>query len=174
MSDMKESVIRVPIQLHNQVLACLRSKLTLANKQLNTQYSEPKVKYLKKGSIAGSAYAKDWLIQLNIVMLLENGPTFIEQVVPHELAHLLVFKQYGNKVKPHGVEWQYIMSKILQESPSVTHNFPTPKSKRATYLYRCDCQEYQLSTIRHRRIQDRQTQYFCKKCGKMLTFVDED
>ncbi len=33
----------------------------------------------------------------------------------HELAHLLTFEQYGNRVEPHGKEWKTCYSKLLLE-----------------------------------------------------------
>ena len=33
----------------------------------------------------------------------------------HELAHLLTFEQYGNRVQPHGREWKMIFGKLLQQ-----------------------------------------------------------
>ena len=41
----------------------------------------------------------------------------------HELAHLLAFEQYKNKVQPHGVEWKNIYSSLLAQF--ITNNiFP--------------------------------------------------
>ena len=41
----------------------------------------------------------------------------------HELAHLLTFEQYKNKVQPHGVEWKSIYGSLL--SQFITNNiFP--------------------------------------------------
>jgi SprT protein len=41
----------------------------------------------------------------------------------HELAHLLQFEQYGNKVYAHGQEWKNIFSKLLAQF--IEHNiFP--------------------------------------------------
>jgi hypothetical protein len=33
----------------------------------------------------------------------------------HEIAHLLTFEQYGNKVAAHGKEWKHIYSRLLQQ-----------------------------------------------------------
>jgi SprT protein len=33
----------------------------------------------------------------------------------HELAHLLTFEQFRNKVSPHGREWKMIFSKLLEQ-----------------------------------------------------------
>lgn len=135
-----------------------------ANKLLQCDFIEPKIIYKVKGSIAGSAFLTRWEIQLNSTMLHENGITFIEEVVPHELAHLIVFKRYG-KVKPHGKEWQYIMSKILGKIPKTTHSFAI---KNANYQYYCQCQEHFLTKIRHNKIQYNKTEYLCRKCGTIL------
>lgn len=155
---------RIPINLHNQVIACLRKHLAQANQLLNTQFSEPKIIYKPKGSIAGSAFIMRWEIQLNSTMLADNGQVFIEEVVPHELAHLIVFKKFG-KVKPHGKEWQHVMSNVLGKRPKTTHNFEV---KRKYYLYFCECQDHHLSKIRHNKIQYNKISYLCRKCGTIL------
>ena len=161
---MQQDYKHIPIYLHNQVMACLRKHLTQANQLLNTEYKEPKIVYKPKGSIAGSAILNRWEIQLNTTMLFENGEKFIEEVVPHELAHLITFQIYG-KVKPHGKEWQYIMSEIMKQHPKVTHNF---NFKRKEYVYICDCQEHYLSSIRHNKIEKNKISYQCLKCGSIL------
>jgi len=33
----------------------------------------------------------------------------------HELAHLITFMQFGNRVKAHGKEWKYIYAKMLED-----------------------------------------------------------
>lgn len=161
---MQQDYKRIPIYLHNQVLACLRTHLTQANNILNTNYKEPKVSYKPKGSVAGCAFLTRWEIQLNSIMLNENGEKFINEVVPHELAHLITFQKFG-KVKPHGQEWQYIMSEIMKKEPKVTHNF---NIKRNEYVYICNCQEHYLSPIRHNKIRKNKTSYQCRKCGTIL------
>ena len=155
---------RIPIYLHNQVLACLRTHLTQANNILNSHYKEPKVSYKPKGSVAGCAFLTRWEIQLNSIMLCENGEKFIAEVVPHELAHLITYQNFG-KVKPHGKEWQYVMSEIMKKEPKVTHNF---QIKRNEYVYICNCQEHYLSPIRHNKIRKNKTSYQCRKCGTIL------
>lgn len=40
-------------------------------------------------------------------------------VLTHELAHLLAFENFGNRISPHGVEWKNTFSKMLLESISV-------------------------------------------------------
>lgn len=164
---MPQDYRRIPILLHNKVMACLRENLRQASLILHTVFPEPKVIYKVKGSIAGSALLTRWEIQLNSIMLTDNGDTFIDEVVPHELAHLLVFKTFG-KVKPHGKEWQYMMSEVLGKLPKVTHNFTI---KRNSYMYRCNCQIHHLTKIRHNKIQNNKSSYLCQKCGSILKQV---
>ena len=77
----------------------LREKLAQANLKLGRNYPEPKLSYTQRGTSAGTAWLESYEIRLNPVLLLENSEAFIEEVVPHELAHLLVWKHFG-RVEP--------------------------------------------------------------------------
>ncbi len=79
----------------------LRENLAQANLKLDRHYPEPKLVYTQRGTSAGTAWLESYEIRLNPVLLLENIDTFIAEVVPHELAHLLVWKHFGRKA-PHG------------------------------------------------------------------------
>ncbi len=63
-------------------------------------------------------WLESYEIRLNPVLLLENSEAFIEEVVPHELAHLLVWKHFG-RVAPHGKEWKWMMESVAGRSPPV-------------------------------------------------------
>lgn len=78
----------------------LRENLAQANLKLDRHYPEPKLVYTQRGTSAGTAWLESYEIRLNPVLLLENIDTFIAEVVPHELAHLLVWKHFGRKA-PH-------------------------------------------------------------------------
>ena len=90
----------------------LREKLAQANLKLGRNYPEPKLSYTQRGTSAGTAWLESYEIRLNPVLLLENSEAFIEEVVPHELAHLLVWKHFG-RVAPHGKEWKWMMENVL-------------------------------------------------------------
>lgn len=90
----------------------LREKLAQANLKLGRNYPEPKLSYTQRGTSAGTAWLESYEIRLNPVLLLENSEAFIEEVVPHELAHLLVWKHFG-RVAPHGKEWKWMMESVL-------------------------------------------------------------
>jgi len=160
--------LRVPIQLHNNVITCLRQCLVKAQHFFNISFDEPQIIYRQKGSIAGSAFLDRWHIQLNLAMLLENKDKFIQEVIPHELAHLIVYKKFG-RVKPHGKEWQAVMETVFGCSAKRTHTFSIPDNTiQNRHRYVCQCQEHRLTNIRHKKIQQQQTQYYCKSCGCIL------
>ncbi|MEQ2018328.1 SprT family zinc-dependent metalloprotease, partial [Photorhabdus bodei] len=105
-------LVNVPISLQQAIMNTLQQKLQQANLYLNRDFPEPTINYRQRGTTAGSAYIKNWEIRLNPVLLIENQQTFIDEVVPHELAHLLVYRYFG-KVPPHGKQWRWMMEKVL-------------------------------------------------------------
>ena len=91
---------RLPIAIQQAVMRSLREKLAQANLKLERQYPEPKLVYQQRGTAAGTAWLQTYEIRLNPVLLMENVDAFVNEVVPHELAHLLVWKHFG-RVPPH-------------------------------------------------------------------------
>nr|WP_113868231.1 SprT family zinc-dependent metalloprotease [Brenneria salicis]NMN90447.1 SprT protein [Brenneria salicis ATCC 15712 = DSM 30166]RLM30000.1 SprT family protein [Brenneria salicis ATCC 15712 = DSM 30166] len=160
---------RIPIAHHQAVMRCLRAKLQQANVVLNTQYPEPTVSYQQRGTTAGSAWLQHWEIRLNPLLLQENQQAFIDEVVPHELAHLLVFARFG-KVPPHGKEWRWMMEHVLQVPARRTHRFAVQSMQGQTFSYQCDCRHHELTVRRHNRVQRGETEYRCRYCGKILRF----
>lgn len=169
LSNMK--TVRVPIALVQSVMRTLREKLQQANKYLNTDYPEPTLQYNQRGTIAGSAYYANWEIRLNPTLLIENKQNFIEEVIPHELAHLLVSRHFG-RVAPHGKEWKWMMETVLQVSAKRTHHFDISNVTAKTFSYACRCQEiHQLTLRRHNKVQRGETQYRCRHCQAILQLI---
>lgn len=157
---------RIPIALQQAVMVCLREKLVMACEFFQQQFPEPLVIYQQRGTLAGSAWLSDNQIRLNPVLLLENQQVFIGQVVPHELAHLLVWQRFG-RVAPHGKEWKWMMETVLKVPAHRTHQFSLQPLRRRLFMYHCDCQSYQLTLHRHNKIQCG-TEYRCVHCGGRL------
>nr|WP_142016086.1 SprT family zinc-dependent metalloprotease [Serratia fonticola] len=161
--------VRIPIALQQAVMRCLRAKLQLAQQHFAIEFPEPKIVYQQRGTSAGTAWLQAWEIRLNPILLLENQQPFIDEVVPHELAHLLVFRQFG-RVPPHGREWRWMMESVLQVSASRTHQFETRSVQSKTFPYRCACQQHQLTIRRHNRVMRGESEYRCRQCGEKLAF----
>lgn len=62
------------------------------------------------GSFKGNRLGARQLIQVNA----DLGPYTFLLVFLHELAHLVVMKQYGRKAKPHGSEWKITYRRLVQ------------------------------------------------------------
>jgi len=158
---------RVPIAIQQAVMHCLREKLMQANAFLQREYALPDVLYQQRGTAAGTAWLEKNEIRLNPVLLLENQQAFIDEVVPHELAHILVWKHFG-RVPPHGKEWKWMMEVVLGVSARRTHQFAVQSVRSNTFPYTCPCQQHQLTVRRHNRVLRGETQYRCTRCGQQL------
>lgn len=161
---------RIPIALQQAVMRCLREKLQLARQHFAVEFPEPSIVYQQRGTSAGTAWLQSWEIRLNPVLLLENQQPFIDEVVPHELAHLLVFRQFG-RVAPHGREWRWMMESVLLTPASRTHRFETASVQSKTFPYRCGCGQHQLTIRRHNRVLRGESEYRCRRCGEKLKFL---
>lgn len=155
--------------LKMQVQRQLKWDLDTANRYFDKTFVPPTLNYNVRGRKAGVAYLQQNEIRLNPTLLAENGDAFIRQVVPHELAHLLVFQQFG-RVQPHGKEWKMMMEQVLNVPANIYHTFDTQSVEGQTFRYQCECQTHQLSIRRHNAILRQNRQYFCRKCRKMLIF----
>ncbi|MFC0308872.1 SprT family zinc-dependent metalloprotease [Gallibacterium trehalosifermentans] len=157
--------------LHLQVNRKLSQCLQLAEQHFHCQFPRPTISYKLRGVKAGVAYLQLWQIRLNPILLLENQQVFIDQVVPHELAHLLVYQQFG-RVKPHGREWQMVMTQVFGVPAETKHQFAVQRVQGKTFPYRCACQIHHLTIRRHNNIMREGIEYFCKKCKTKLFFVE--
>lgn len=61
----------------------------------------------------------------------------------HEIAHLVAFKKYGYRIKPHGKEWKYIFQRLMvpfirpeifpsKVLPLVANHFKNPRASSET------------------------------------------
>lgn len=111
-------------------------------------------------------------LRFNMDLLERYQLDFIEEVVPHELAHFVAYSFYGARIKPHGVEWRSVMSEVYGRPPDVTHRYEVESKPRKTYPYVCQCEgrEHQLGKTRHRRASEESVKYLCKTCKAPLRF----
>lgn len=77
-----------------------------------------------RGKAAGMALYPSFDIKYNERLFLENSQEFVNDVVPHEVAHIIVYQLYGPKTPGHGKEWKSVM-KALGKIPSTYHQFST-------------------------------------------------
>lgn len=157
-----------------QVQRQLKRNLAQAEHYFHKTFVLPKVNYQLRGVKAGVAYLQQNEIRLNPQLLAENGQAFIAQVVPHELAHLLVYQQFG-RVKPHGREWKMMMEEVLGAPAEIYHSFDVSqvRQNQQQFLYRCHCQTHTLTARRHNAILRGHRRYLCKLCHAPLLPVSQ-
>ena len=85
----------------------------------------------QRGKAAGTAHLQKNELRFNYFMYQQNPAEFLNSVVPHEVAHIVVYQIYGNSVKPHGKEWQAVMFRVFGIRPNRTHTFDVPPQKTA-------------------------------------------
>ena len=119
-------------------------------------------------------------LNFNSIIMKDNWETF-EQTIIHEVAHMCAFiwkgTEYTRSYKRiiHGKTWKDIM-RFFGARVERCHNYNTDnvpsvkKNKKTSYAYKCSCQVFNLSSIRHNRALKGKI-YYCKKCGTNLERV---
>ncbi|MBD1390473.1 SprT family zinc-dependent metalloprotease [Neiella sp. HB171785] len=144
----------------------LEQLLERARVAFEQPFERPTLVLNQRGTCAGSARLQSQLLRLNPVLLVAEPDVFVEQILPHELAHLLVHQLYG-RVAPHGAEWQQMMESVFQVPARRTHQLDVSEVEGDKFLYRCGCQQHQLTIRRHNRVL-RGASYRCRACGEVL------
>jgi len=142
----------------------------VAEATLGQLFPRPEINFKLRGKSAGTAHLQLNKLRFNPLLLQDNQQAFIDDVVPHEICHLLSFQLYG-RVKPHGVQWQHLMRQLYHRQPRTTHSFNTQSVEGKTFEYWCGCGSVNLSIRRHNKVLRGDTQYRCRKCGHKLRDV---
>ncbi len=170
--------------LQQRIIVSVNESIDTANEFFGESLLVPEVRFDLRGKSAGQARFETHrtlgvfkkttsVIRFNRLLMEENPQAFVDEVAPHEAAHVIANAFYGNKIKPHGREWKMIMQTVLNQVPEVTHKFDVSRVSRKSYLYHCKCPDlkHELSAIRHHRIERKQSSYLCRKCNSQLNSV---
>jgi len=177
-AEMKEEVIKKVYALYQKYEN---------NIGVNGKYAPvpPEIYFNLTGSVAGKCHFSRTLgsgfVSFNRTLLKENFDYFINEIVPHEVAHYCADLYYGiiitrsGRVSHHGKEWKQ-MCRFFNYKAVRCHNLDisnvTIKRKTKKFLYTCDCGgEHIVSTCIHNRIMRYEKEYVCKKCNSTITFV---
>ncbi|MBZ5486025.1 SprT-like domain-containing protein [Halomonas aquamarina] len=133
----------------------------------------PGVWFDLKGASAGQAHMGRGGLRFNPILLDDNRAAFFDDVIPHEMAHWLVFHlDNARRFKPHGREWQTVMRDLFGLPARVTHCFDVHKAQPAPYLYRCGCRTHALTPRRHALV-SKGRRYRCRHCRKSLVHTPD-
>jgi SprT protein len=160
----------MPEQLQARVEACYQ----LAEDFFKRSFSRPDVSFKLRGQKAGVAHLHENRLRFNPKLYVENRCHFLKQTVAHEVAHLVAHQLYGDRIQPHGEEWQLIMQGVYELQPDRCHTYAIEQRPRKAYLYACACQErvFTLSSQRHALI-GKGRRYFCRTCKSTLRFTGQ-
>lgn len=92
------------------------------NEEYNAEFDFPKIEWVVCGSTAGRAWLGQWRIQLNEQLCKENLEDFMNDTIPHEVAHLIAYKVFGDD--GHGEGWKSVM-RALGLNPTRCHEYNT-------------------------------------------------
>jgi len=132
-------------------------------------FKRPEYQFNQRGRAAGTAHLQRNLIKLNPTLFINNKEEFFEQVIPHEVAHLITFQHYG-KVRPHGKEWQHVMVNVFKRPALTTHQLDIKDVVGKQFHYRCACTSHQLTIRRHNKVLKGE-RYQCKHCRTLLQYT---
>lgn len=140
--------VEVPAIEKARVIAQLQEGIAVCEKHYGITVKMPKVFFDLRGTTAGTANYRDWVIRLNPAIMMANLSEF-RQTILHELSHLVndivhpeahrpVSSRYSTrraKRDPHGAGWAEVM-RVLGLEPRRCHSYDVSTAVKG-YKYTC-------------------------------------
>lgn len=145
---------------------------SLAEAHFKTSLRRPSVSWRKSGKNAGTANLTINKINFNPVLFSHNRQAYFDEVIPHEVSHIITFQVYG-RVSPHGKHWQWVMHNLFDAPARTTHSFDLTPLGLKEYIYRCQCGDVNLSVRRHNKVMRQKQQYLCRRCKSVLAYTGQ-
>jgi len=134
--------------------------MNIANDEYHHNISGAHVRFDKRGTCGGTADHEMMELNFNASLMLDNWDEYMNQIIPHEVAHLVkaaVFgtSRKGSMMSSHGGYWRQVM-RVFGINPDRCHAMDTTKvaMPKAKHIYICDkCQkELVISSVRHNKM----------------------
>lgn len=160
--------------MHKEIRDKVEECIVKAERFYGREFRRPRIEFNLKGRVAGHCClvgGEPSKLRFNVPLAVRNRDSFLNDTVPHEVAHWIQYSLYKG-VKPHGREWKRIMVSVFKLAPKRCHRYDTSETqvrKNRTFKYVCRCKEWELTSIRHNKIQRKKATYHCPKCGDKLT-----
>jgi len=147
--------------------------VALGNEKFESDLDIPHVRFDKRGTTAGTAHYEMLELNFNAGLMVDNWDEFMNQTIPHEVAHLLKGRIYGfgrgKFLAAHGTAWKKVM-RALGVEPDRCHAMDVSKVRmpKAKHIYTCDkCQkELVISSVRHNKmVRGTKTYLHCRGYG---------
>ena len=112
---------------------------------------------------------KEYVIELNLRMLEKYGEKFINDVIPHEICHIVDLKLNG--ISSHGGKFQKI-GKALGYSVKSRHDFEKISKRNCKVIVmKCKCREHEMQARFGNKVLRGEIEPVCNYCKKKLKFV---
>ncbi|RIY31819.1 hypothetical protein CKF54_06040 [Psittacicella hinzii] len=191
-SSWMQKAVKASYQVYNHILDIFA---------FSSAFTFPQIAFeQRRVRILGSYSPGIHTVTYSLFALLSEKEKFINEIIPHEFAHVVLFHAYQLKLisrkeaMGHGHAFK-VVAMILGSSGNSTyctlnakqieemlHNASHEEYKaltnlapkrRTEYLYSCACPEriHSLKATRHKRMQSKQTNYICTTCRSSLIFT---
>ena len=167
------------VLLETEIRAKVAECIEIAENFFGVSLEPIRIEFDLKGTCGGQYCApredRPERIRVNKTLAIENFSVYLSQTIPHEVAHYICRKVYGytyrgKRVTSHGTYWKNIMTRVFGLKPERCHTYDTTNARvrhARSFAYRCDCKTWQLTAIRHNRVQ-KGASYSCPKCRCVL------
>lgn len=167
-----------PISKSQQALVIDKTHYYIQNaaQYFNKKMSNIPVLFDLTGKAAGMYRVKagQQVIRYNPYVFSKYFDDNFSETIPHEAAHYVTDILYGfTKSRPHGSEWKSVMQ-IFGVAANRTANYDLsglPVRVYKKYIYRCACQNFELTSRRHNKVVRGSGHYTCRDCDGKLLFV---
>lgn len=142
--------------------------ISIASEKHNRHFDMPTITYKTRGTCGGKAWGRDWRVDFNMGLIVDNMNEYLQQVVPHEVAHLIVHAIHGTEYKrtrggmrrvSHGTRFYKVMREFGVDETRC-HSMDTSKVKqktRTTKKFACMCtgcgDTFTVGTVRKNKIE---------------------
>ena len=152
------------------------SCLSTANRATGSSLSLPLIVFDLRGRAAGQFRIREGAPQLrfNTAIFARYFDDNLEQTVPHEVAHYLVYELFmkkapGRRIMPHGREWKAMMQ-LLGVPATTRHGFDLsdiPVRREQRLAWSCGCSTHSITKRTHLRML-RGEKRICTVCKAVL------
>lgn len=159
--------------LHQVAALRVQECLQIASKKTKIAFRFEGVKFFNKSSTAGYVIPSSGnVVHLNIDLLKKNQDRFINEIIPHEVAHLVASTINPSDTSHHGPTWKRVMRGVFNLEPVRCHDMDTNGIGRNVkrFVYICSCHKHTIGSVRHNKIVSG-AKYGCKDCKKELVFL---
>jgi len=155
-----------------EVLSRAQALVQLSEKKWGISLASVNIDFKTRGSCAGKAKIlpnQTMQISFNEAVFAADVAHHLQDTVAHEVAHLVCFRLFGKRIKPHGFEWKQIALQLgAMPKASGRYSLEGVSVRRLQrFLFRCSCREHQITAHRIRKI-TLGASYLCTFCGEKI------